>query len=187
MRSRTARGDRLRPAAFARRANLDRVRLAGRGVYELIGPDGQVKARGTFANLITDHGDQYYAERAETSPAAIASGMRLGTGTTAVAKSGAGSAIVTYVSGSNLALDAGPAASSLGAGLGWTVEYVATWAPGVATATGIAEAVITDETPLTNVAGVAGNTISRALLSPAVNKGALDQLVITWNHDALGA
>lgn len=179
--------DALRIASRLSRPALDVARLVGHGTYELIGPDGKVKSRGSFRNLITDTGDLYYAERAETSPTAIATGMRLGTGTTAVAKNGAGAAIVTYVTASQHAFDTGPAGATLGAGLGARVVYVATWAPGEATATGIAEAVITTETPLTNVAGTAGNTISRALLSPTVNKGAGDQLVVTWNHDLLGA
>jgi len=180
-------GDTLEAVLTARRAGIDRVGIVGHGRYQLFGPDGELRAEGLFENLITDTGDLYYAERAETSPTAIATGMRLGTGSTAVAKNGAGAAIVTYVTASHHAFDTGPAGATLGAGAGARVVYVATWAPGEATATGITEAVITTETPLTNVAGNAGNTISRAILSPTVNKGALDQLVVTWNHDLLGA
>ncbi len=113
--------------------------------------------------------------------------MRLGTGgATAASKAGAGSAIVTYFS-SQKALDAVPGTSDLGSGIGHRVQYITTWIAGEATQNGIDEAVITNETPLTDVAGVSGDTLSRAVLVPVVNKGASDQLVITWNHDALGA
>jgi len=180
--------DELIVEQYSRRPTMDLVRFTGHGFYELIGPDGKVKQRGTFLNLITDYGDQYYAERATTTDPGIVTGMRLGTGgSTAAAKAGAGGAIVTYVSASDKALDSTPAASDLGGGNGHRVQYIVTWVAGEATASGIDEAVVTNETPLTDVAGALGDTLSRAVLAPVVNKGASDQLVITWNHDALGA
>jgi hypothetical protein len=119
------------------------------------------------------------------------SGMRLGTGTTAVADTGAGAAIVTYKTGSNHVLDSGFPASSQpgGAGTARRIQYKATWAAGEATeiSTPLAEVVITNEQPLSNAAGTAANTISRALLSPTVLKGASDTLAVTWNHDVGGA
>mgnify|MGYP001609219817 CR=1 FL=1 len=116
------------------------------------------------------------------------SGMRLGTGTTAVAKTGAGAAIVTYTAAttSSKALDSGFPTSAL-SGSSRRIQYKTTWNAGEATITGLAEVVITIEQPLTDVAGTAANTISRALLSPTVNKGASDTLAVTWNHDLLGA
>jgi hypothetical protein len=174
-------------AGFAR-PTLDVARIVGHGVYELFGPDGELLLRGTFENLVTQVGDTYYGERAAGigSPPAQVTGMRLGTGTTAVAKTGAGAAIVTYVSGSNKAIDGSFPTSAL-SGSSRRIQWKTSWAAGEATANGIAEAVITNETPLTNVAGAAANTISRALLNPVVNKGASDTLALTWNHDLLGA
>ncbi|MCA1845556.1 MAG: hypothetical protein LC792_20665 [Actinobacteria bacterium] len=170
---------------------LARLGITGVGRWTLSGPDGTRRGLlvvGAFDNLITDVGDQYYASRGASVAVNVPTGMRLGTGTTAVAKNGAGAAIVTYAAGSNRALDGGyPTAASKGAGLGWRVNWQSTWAAGVATANGLAEAVISNETPLTDVAGTAANTISRALLSPTVNKGSLDSLVITWGHDLTGA
>jgi hypothetical protein len=117
-----------------------------------------------------------------------ASGMKLGTGSTAVAKNGAGAALVTYTTGSQQAFDATfPSAATKGAGAGWRVTYKVTYAAGTATASGLNEVVIVNENVLTNATTAAANTISRALLSPVVNKGASDTLTITWNHDALGA
>ena len=162
--------------------------IKGWGFYELLDEDGNLKQFGTFVNLITQVGDQYYGERASgiASPPSQVSGMRLGTGTTAVAKTGAGAAIVTYVTGSSVAIDSGFPTSAL-SGSSRRIQWKTTWAAGVATANDIAEAVITNEATLTNVAGTAANTIARALLSPTVNKGASDTLAVTWNHDLLGA
>lgn len=174
--------------------------VVGVGTYILTGPDGRIKQagsvevpiallqQGNFKNLVTDVGDEVISKRLANVATTLPTGMRLGTGTTAVAKNGAGAAIVTYVTGSNVAMDGGfPTAVTKGAGAGWRTQYQAAWAAGVATVNGIAEAVITNESPLTNVAGTAANTFARALLSPVVNKGANDTLTIIWNVDILGA
>lgn len=118
----------------------------------------------------------------------VATGMRLGTGTTAVATSGAGAAIVTYATSLTQfkAFDSTFPQSSLVTDTR-RIQYKTTWNAGEATQTALAEVVITNETPLTDVAGTAGNTIARALLSPTVNKAALDTLAITWNTDILGS
>ena len=186
--------DKMHTVCGRSRVRHDEAGLIGVGTYVLTGPNGEVKqegavfAHGDFKNLITDVGDEYYAKRGASVAINVPTGMRLGTGTTAVAKNGAGAAIVTYVNASQVAFDATyPSAASKGAGAGWRVSYQSSWAAGIATATGISEAVITNETALTNVAGTAANTISRALLSPVVNKGASDTLTITWFHDLLGA
>ena len=63
--------------------------------WELRGPSGEIKSAGKVRNLITSVGDQYYAGRAALSsslPAQV-TGMKLGTGSTAPAKSGAGAAL----------------------------------------------------------------------------------------------
>jgi hypothetical protein len=60
------------------------------------------------------------------------------------------------------------------------------WAAGDSTNSAITESVITNENPLTDVAGTAANTISRVVFT-AVDKGAPDTLTITWSHDLLGA
>lgn len=193
--STTTSRDALSSALATSREVNDLARLRGVGHYTLTGPDGQIKqqgevliSEGEFKNLVTDVGDEYYAKRGSSTTVNVPTGMRLGTGTTAVAKNGAGAAIVTYVTASQRAFDATyPSAATKGAAAGWRITYQSSWAAGVATANGIAEAVITNETALTDVAGTAANTISRALLSPVVNKGANDTLTITWYHDFLGA
>jgi len=111
--------------------------------------------------------------------------MKLGTGSTAVAKNGAGAALVTYTAATAVAFDATfPNTSSVS---GWRVQYKTTFVAGVGTASGLNEVVIVAESLLIDATTAAGATISRALLSPVVNKGASDSLAVTWNHTLLGA
>lgn len=201
--------DSMSAVALMDRPAEDRMGIRGHGVAQLWTPRKNLLGRRTvcphfprprgveglllvqeveFENLVTQVGDQYYGERAAgiASPPGQVTGMRLGTGSTAVAKTGAGAAIVTYTNASQVAISGGFPTSALN-GSSRRIQWQALWGAGVATASGLAEVVITNESPLTNVAGAASNTISRALLSPTVNKGASDTLTITWNHDLLGA
>jgi hypothetical protein len=179
--------DTLTGAAGYNRGPADDAGLHGLVTAEVFDAAGNLKQRVQTTNLVTQVGDQVYGERgAGVGAIAAPTGMRLGTGTTAAAKTGAGAAIVTYVSGSSLAFDATYPQSALN-GASRRITYRRTWAAGVATATGIAEVVITNEAGPTNVAGTAANTTARALLSSAVNKEAGDSLVVTWTHDLLGA
>lgn len=182
-------------------ASLDRARqmhgdvvLQGWGEAVLTGPDGQVKHRQTFTNLITDKGDEYYAKMGAAlvgTPNAAqptkVTGMKLGTGTTAVAKSSTGSYIVTYISGSNQAFDSSyPTTSAVGTNVGWYITYRSVWAAGDSTNTAIAEVVVCNDSG-TDDGGSAAECISRALFGTAINKGALDSLTVTWSHKFLGA
>lgn len=141
-------------------------------------------------NLITDVGDEFYGERAAgiAGPPDQVTGMRLGTGSTAAAKTGAGAAIVTYQSGSAKAIDGGFPTSSQpgGAGTARRIQWKTSWIAGEVDGAALREVVITNETPLTDVTGSAANTISRALFGP-FTLGVLDTISITWNHDILGS
>jgi hypothetical protein len=156
---------------------------------------GELKQAGIGDNLITDAGDLYIIQQVRTGVAPAnatapvrAIGMKLGTGTTAVAKNGAGGALVTYQTGSHRAFDAGnPTEINNGAGLGDQISYVTTYPAGVVTVNGLAEAIIALEATLTDATNTAATTASRGLLSPVVNKGAQDTLTITWTWRALGA
>lgn len=151
-------------------------------------PNGDVVVhRETINNLVTQVGDQYYGERAAgiASPPDQVTGMRLGTGTTAVAKTGAGAAIVTYITGSNQAIEGGYPTSTL-SGSARRIQWQAVWDAGDSTNSAITEAVVTNEDPLTNVAGTAANTVSRVVFT-AVDKQTDDTLTITWSHDLEGA
>jgi hypothetical protein len=176
-------------------AVMDRARdtaelmvVRGLVVAELYDRRGELKARCETSNLITQIGDQYYGERAAgiASPPGQVTGMKLGTGSTAVAKTGAGAALVTYLSGSDIAIDATYPQSSL-SGSSRRITWRTTWAAGVATtASPITEVVLVIDT-LADATSTAANTIARALLTGIGSKGASDSLVVTWTHDLLGA
>jgi len=163
----------------------ERVGLTGTITAELRGPDGSLKARCQVPNLITNVGDAYYAGRAALSsglPAQI-TGFRLGTGSTAVAKTGAGAALVTYLAGSNKANDA-----TFPQVAGGVVTYKRTYAAGEATtASPITECVLVNDSIAGDVTSPAGNTISRGLLVGIGSKNALDSLTVTWSHSAIGS
>lgn len=170
------------------------TQLTGTLLVQLFDAAGNIKNEWTMKNLITDAGDLYYATRAVASVSpggpsqpTLVTGMKLGTGSTAVSKAGAGSALVTYKSGSNVVFDATyPQVLNLGAGLGVQGVYRVTFAAGVATDTALTEVVIVNDAA-SNATSTAGNTISRVLFPTAINKGASDTLAVTWNHKFLGA
>lgn len=171
--------------------HFDDAGSTGFALVELFDENGALKQRDVVKNIITDAGDLYICQKGivgispanATAPTAM-SGMKLGTGSTAVAKSGAGAALVTYLTASNIVFDATyPQTVNLGAGLGVTMVYKCTWGAGVATSASINEVVIVNDAA-TNATSSAANTSSR--LVPVVNKGALDTLAITWSHKQLG-
>lgn len=176
---------------------VDGSGLVGFGVVEVRGPDGALKQAIPFANLITTAGDEYYAKKgiAGISPAnpsapTAASGMKLGTGATAVHKSstaGAGIATGTYITGSNVAFDSTfpSAAAVAGTDTGWNAVYKTTWAAGIATNAAITEAAIVNNQS-TDGQATPAQTYARVTFT-AVPKGALDSLAITWSHKFLGA
>jgi hypothetical protein len=179
---------------LARQLPADGAGLVGFGVAHLLDGDGRTKQLVPFANTITDAGDTYVAQKAiagiaPASPSAptAASGMKLGTSSTAVSKSaGTGIALGTYLTGSNAAFDASyPQSSALGTNLGTTAIYKTTWAAGVATSSTINEAVIVNDAG-TNATSTSANTYARTVLT-TVNKGASDSLALTWTWKALGA
>jgi hypothetical protein len=174
----------------------DRRGLVGFGVAELFAPDGTLLMEQPFTNLITDAGDLYCAQAiirgvGPANPGApsptLPNGMKLGTGTTAVAKSGAGGALVTYKTASNVAFDASYAqTANLGAGLGVTSIFKTTWGAGIATDAALAEVVIVND-QATNATSSAANTYSRSVFGSTINKGASDTLAVTWAWKSLGA
>jgi hypothetical protein len=150
-----------------------------------INSDGDVVEHVEIPNIITAVGDQYYAGRAAlaTGLPAQVTGMRLGGGSTAPAKTGAGAALVTYLTNSNQALDANYPTVAAG-----VVTWRATFAPGKATsASAITEAVLVNDTIATNATSTAANTISRALVTGISAKAAGDTLVVQWTHTLAGS
>jgi hypothetical protein len=162
--------------------------FAGSVLIQLFGADGKLKDERKIGNLITTAGDEYYAKRggAGVSPAAPADvtkvdGMKLGTGATAAAKSGAGAALVTYETGSNNPFDSTyPQFVDLASDTGWQIEYKTTWAAGDVTEAALTEAVMVKDAT-SDATSSAANTIARVVFA-AINKTASDTLVLTWRH-----
>lgn len=145
-------------------------------------------ASGRGRNLITQVGDQLYAERGAgiASPPALPTGMKLGTGSTTVAKTGAGAALTSYLSDSHLAFDATYPQSSM-SGSARRITFICTYGPGKATsASPITEAVIVNDT-LADATSAEAATIARVLLVGIGSKGAGETLTMTWTHDLMGA
>lgn len=160
----------------------DGTTLEGRVEWVLTGPDGKVKRSGTAYNIITQVGDQMYGERGAgiAGAPAVPTGMKLGSGSTAVAKTGAGAALVTYLANSHQAI--GTPTSALNGSVR-RITYAATFAAGKATtASAITEAVLVNEA-LTDATSAAAATVARVLLTGIGSKGAADTLALTWTHD----
>lgn len=157
--------------------------IEGKVDWVLTGPDGEVKHRGTAFNIITQVGDQMYAERGAglAGAPAVPTGMKLGTGSTAAAKTGAGAALVTYLANSHQAFSGNPASAVQGSAR--RITYTAVFGAGKATSgSNITEAVIVNEA-LTDATSAAAATVSRVILSGPAPKGASDTLTLTWTHD----
>lgn len=162
----------------------DNVGLWGVVVAEVRGPDGKLKQRKVVQNLVTDQGDKFAAKAIYTA-AYSTWGMKLGTATTAAAKSGAGSYIAAgdYVSGSAKALDNSTPKAGLTDDI---VQFRRLWAAGEGTSANINRVSICDNTTDAGEAD-ATHTYAIAVFSGAINKGASDTLTVTWNVTYLGA
>ena len=161
--------------------------IHGTVTWEVRAANGTVTSRGQTSNLVSQIGDEVYGERGAGVSGALAApvGMKLGTGATAVAKTGAGAALVTYLTGSNQVFDGTFPSSSLN-GASRRITYKVTYPPGTATtATPITEVVIFNDANA-NATSTAANTMSRSIISPGA-KAAGDTLTVTWTHDLLGA
>ena len=180
-------GDSVETAMARVREAKSNVPVGGNVIVELFGPDGVLKHYEIGENLVTDYGDEMVGERMYDDTFEIITGMKLGTGAIAEDKQSTGGAIQTYISGSEEALDAVPVGVDKGADLGWRVPFICTWIAGDVTNAAIAEVVITNETPITDVTSVLLDTIARFVFSSTIDKQAGDELVVTWNVDFLGA
>lgn len=181
-----------------RRTKKNAMGIHGYGWWELLDPPdpldpeswehGERIAYGRFHNLITQFGDQFYGERSVGIGTHVApSGMQLGTNTAASAKTGTGSKIETYVSGSSVIFTATWPQSSLVSG-SRQIQFKTGWGPGVAQNAALAEVAIINQAIGTDSAAPSTNVIARARLNPTVDKSnASAILVVTWNHLLLGA
>lgn len=130
-------------------------------------------------NLVTDAGDQYYAESVVGTPSWTVGGMRLGTGTTAPTKTDTD--VTTLLSGSEKAIDTGYPVTNdtdpdnTGAGVDvvtWRVSYGTAEANGTA----IAEGAIVDNITTPTKA------LTHFLFSATFDKTSNDTLKVIVNH-----
>lgn len=155
------------------------------------GPSIRLKQRIVTPNLVTQVGDQAYGDalaalhaNATVSEPAEPLAMFLGTGATAAAKTGAGAAIVTYISGSNQTFEAAYPQSSLN-GSSRRISWQSIWVAGDSTNSAIAEVVMASVSA--DSAPSEAQTIARSVFGSTIDKQAGDTLTVTWHHDLLGA
>lgn len=162
----------------------DSAGLSGRIVLRAWNSDGDLIHEVSQKNLITQAGDDYYSKRGAGvgGAPAIASGLKLGTGTTAASKTGAGAALVTYMAGTNIAFDSTPA-YSLVSGTS-KITYLGTWGAGVGTGSPTEIVIVNDATG--NATSPAANTIARSVFTAPPVKAAGDIWTATWEHNFLG-
>lgn len=161
----------------------DNMKVQGRVHAVLTDEQGRVVAECVTHNLVTATGDQFYAARAAGASGAPGpvTGMKLGTSSTAPAKTGAGAALVAYVPDSHQALSGTPVAAA------GVATYTAIWEPGKGTtASPVTEVVLVNDT-LADATSPAGATVCRALLEGISAKPAGFRLTVIWNHTVLGA
>ena len=165
---------------------IDPITMEGHVSWVLTREDGTTIS-GEDDNLITLIGLRRYAEAGGGVPGvpAVATGMKLGTGTAAAALTGAGAALAAYLSNSHQAFAGVPAASTVSGKR--RITYVVTWPGGqdakATSASPITEAVIVNDA-LANTTSPEANTLARIVFGTAVpSKGPLDTLQVTWTHD----
>jgi len=158
--------------------------------YQLFDKDGNLKQEGKGCNIITTQGDRYYVDQLSDIGAVAVKLIALGTGTNDVAKAD------TWVSGfyadnGTVTAGGGSVIAKTNAGTPANLQYVGTFAAGYATQDGITRAILTDLDPSADGNGTPnGSTtfcVAHGTISPTVNKGASDTLVITWDVTFLGA
>ena len=142
----------------------EKIRATGQVSFVLTDENGDVKQQDS-KNLVVDPGLAFIASRMIGTTAAVMSHMAVGTGTTAAAD--AQTTLVTEAA--RVALTSSTIVTTTVSND--SVQYVATFGPGVATAA------IT-EAGLFNAASV-GTMLARTVF-PVINKGALDTLTLTW-------
>jgi len=166
------------------------MKIKGIIAYKLIDSVGRVKQEGEIENIVTDQGNKYYVDRLSDAGGSVAQIMVLGTGTATVATAN------TWVGGyfadnGTLAGTAGSVTVSTNSGTANSLQYVGTFSAGYATQDGITRAGITNTLASADGNGTPNGTttffISHGTVTPTVNKGASDSLVITWNHIFLGS
>jgi hypothetical protein len=85
------------------------------------------------------------------------------------------------------AFDSGYPQIKSGSGNENVLQYRSTFEAGYATENGIDEAIIANSNPDASGAETAGQILAHGRINPAVNKGANDELIVTWEITFLGS
>lgn len=167
-----------------------KIGLKGEVKYELFDSSGKIKQAGTAHNIVTTQGNSYFVDQLSDAGAAGIKLMVLGTGVNAV---GAGN---TWVDGpfsgnGSAAAGEGTVNPITNSGTAGNLQLIGTWTAGNATQNGITKVGYTNLNPATDGNGTTNASttffIAHGTISPTVNKGAGDTLVVTWDVSFLGA
>jgi len=174
-----------------RRRSASGLGISGTVTVRKFGPNGELLLCIVTHNLVTAVGDQMYAERGAGIAGALAvpTGMKLGTGSTTPGKAGAGSALDTYVTGSDAGFDAtfpSSAQVTVAGVTSWSITYQCTWLAGVATTVVPLTEVVLVNDALADATSTAGHTVARALIGSPIPKDANQELVVEWAHHLRG-
>lgn len=182
--------DTLSPVSSYNREENQTVGLRGHVAYILYDEDGKVKQTGESHNIVTTQGDRYFVDQLTDAGAATIKLMVLGTSTVAVSKADTwvGSA---FAGNGSAAASQGTISPVTNSGTPANYQIVGTFGSGYATANGITRVGYTNMNPAADGLGTPNNSttffIAHGTVSPTVNKGANDTLVITWDITFLGA
>lgn len=166
---------------------VDKSGITGVMKWELRGPDGKIKQSGENHNIVVDEGDDMVSDRMALTPTIpVVIGMSLGTGYVGAPKNTVW--LTTGYAGNYKAFDATyPKIKAAGADAN-ILQLQCTFAAGEATSNGIDEACITNVSSAGNGLHPENSWIlAYAQITPEVNKGAADTLVILWSCTVLGS
>jgi len=154
--------------------------------YSLYDSNGNLKQKGESKNIVTTQGNTYYVDRLASVGGGTAKIFVLGTGNAAVGSTD------TWVSGyyANNGTAAGTGgAVTVGQNSGTlnSLQYIGTFGAGYGTvADPITRVGLTNTDASADGNGTTTGTstyfIAHGTISPSVNKGATDTLVVTWDH-----
>lgn len=167
-----------------------KVGLKGYVSYKLYDENWNIKQSGNSCNIVTTQGDRYFVDQLSDQGAASIKYMVLGTSSVAVNK--ADTWVGSYFAGNgSAAAGQGTVNPVTNSGTPGNLQLVGTFGAGYATVSGITRVGYTNVTASADGNGTpnASTTffIAHGTVSPTVNKGANDTLVITWDISLLGA
>ena len=164
----------------------DKVGITGRVIVTKFGPDGRVVSRSINHNIVTDEGDALIADQMSDVPARAKVNNALGHIEVGTGYAGGGKAQTVLVTptGSPDAMDATypKIKGAFGAANDNVTQYQSTFAAGTLNATGINEAAL-----INNPVEAAADVLAYAQVTPTVNAGLSDTLLILWEITYLGA